>query len=606
MPPIDTINRFRESINLRLYPHKNAVLSIFKILSFFVSLLAIGSVIYFHGFPRSVYTDEWVSIITRGSLAFYVIKYFVGFFYDFLPLQYIRRTWFEGVLIVLISLLGAFSMVYGVGNVFNFFVTIGLPDLPALYIIFVQLYVFVMVVVELGKASTQISKIKLGPAGMLVVSFLVLIFSGAGLLMLPEMSITKDMRFINALFTSTSACCVTGLTVVDTATCFSTKGQLIIMLLIQLGGINIISFATFFATFYGSSSGLKQQSLLKDLLSTQGLSDTRMILRRVVYFSIAFELLGALGLFITWYNYLPVDDFRDKIFYAAFHSVSAFNNAGFALFTTNLMDSSISQVYSSHWIIMILIFFGGLGFSAIQDIFGARSIRYRLQNPWKKLQVQTKIVLHTSLALVLVGAVVFYLLERNNTLKDMGVFEWITASFFQSVTTRTAGFNSVDFSRLGQPVLLFIIVLMYIGASPGSTGGGIKTTTFLALFKSATATIRGKKNIEVFKHTLSFETVDKAYTVALFSFVLIIISTFFLSITEENFSFLSLLFEEVSAFGTVGLSTGITPYLTDAGKTIIVMTMFVGRIGTLTLAVALTRKVAYTKYTYPHAEVMIG
>ena len=188
----------------------------------------------------------------------------------------------------------------------------------------------------------------------------------------------------------------------------------------------------------------------------------------------------------------------------------------------------------------------------------------------------------------------------------MGVLEWITASFFQSVTTRTAGFNSVDFSRLGQPVLLFIIVLMYIGASPGSTGGGIKTTTFLALFKSATATIRGKKNIEVFKHTLSFETVDKAYTVALFSFVLIIISTFFLSITETNFSFLSLLFEEVSAFGTVGLSTGITPYLSDAGKTIIVMTMFVGRIGTLTLAVALTRKVAYTKYTYPHADVMIG
>jgi potassium uptake TrkH family protein len=606
MPPIDTINRIRESINLRLYPHKNVVLSVFKILSFFVSLIAIGSVIYYHGYPRAMATDEWVYIITRGSLAFYVLKYFVGFFYDFHPLQYIKRTWFEGVLVVLVALLGAFSMAFGVGKVFNFFVNIGLPDLPALYIIFVQLYVFIMVVVELGKASSHISKIKLGPAGMLVVSFLILIFSGAGLLMLPEMTITKDIRFINALFTSTSACCVTGLTVVDTATCFSTKGQFIVMLLIQLGGINIISFAAFFATFYGSSSGLKQQSLLKDLLSTHGLSDTRMILRRVVFFSIAFEFVGALGLFITWYDYLPVGDFRDKIFYAVFHSVSAFNNAGFALFTTNLMDSSISQVYSSHWIIMILIFFGGLGFSAIQDIFGAKSIRQRIKNPWKKLHVQTKIVLHTSLALVLVGAVVFYLLERNNTLKDMGVLEWITASFFQSVTTRTAGFNSVDFSRLGQPVLLFIIVLMYIGASPGSTGGGIKTTTFLALFKSATATIRGKKNIEVFKHTLSFETVDKAYTVALFSFVLIIISTFFLSITETNFSFLSLLFEEVSAFGTVGLSTGITPFLSDAGKTIIVLTMFVGRIGTLTLAVALTRKVAYTKYTYPHAEVMIG
>jgi potassium uptake TrkH family protein len=441
---------------------------------------------------------------------------------------------------------------------------------------------------------------------MLVGSFIVLILSGSGLLMLPEMSVSNNMKYINALFTSTSACCVTGLTVIDTATCFTTKGQAIIMLLIQLGGINIISFATFFATFYGPSSGLKQQSLLKDLLSTHGLSDTRMILRRVVFFSISIELVGAICLLLSWYNYLPVHEFRDILFYAAFHSVSAFNNAGFALFTTNLMDESIKHLYFSHWVIMGLIFLGGIGFSALQDMFGAKSIRYRLRNPWKKLQVQTKIVLHTSIALILVGAVAFYLLERNNTLKDMTVFEWITASFFQSVTARTAGFNSVDFSKLGQPVLLVIIVLMYIGASPGSTGGGIKTTTFLALFKSASATIRGKKNIEVFKHTLSFDTIDKAYSIALFSFVLIIVSTFFLSITEQNFSFMSLLFEEVSAFGTVGLSVGITPYLTDAGKIIIILTMFVGRIGTLTLAIALIRKVAYAQYTYPRAEIMIG
>lgn len=604
-PAKKAIDRMRESINLWLFPHKNFVLGSLRILSFLVSCIALSSVVYYHGFPREGDSDYLIYLVTRGSLFFYVIKYLVNIIYDFNPKKYIRKTWFEGVLMSIIILLGFFSTLFGIDGVYNFFLRIGFPDLPAFYILFVQLYVFVILGIELAKASQKIDQIKLGPAGMLTLSFSLLILIGTGLLMLPEMTLTGDISFIDALFTSTSASCVTGLTVQDTASFFTTKGHIIIMLLIQLGGINIISFATFFATFYASGSGLKQQSLIKDLLTTGGLSDTRLILRRVVFFSIIIETVVATALFFSWYEPLAGVESWELAFYSIFHSISAFNNAGFSLFTDNLMDVRIANAWFSQWVIIGAIVMGGLGFGALQDIFGIRSIRSRRANPWKRYKVQTRVVVYTSGILIAFGAILFFLLE-SELLPNTSWFGKITTAVFQSVTARTAGFNTVQFSDLSQPMLLIFIVLMFIGASPGSTGGGIKTTTFLTLFKSAIATIRGKKHIEILKHTLSFETVDKAYSVALFSIGLVILSTFFLSITEENFSFMSLLFEEVSAFATVGLSTGITPHLSEAGRVIIIVSMFVGRIGTLTLAMALMRKVAFKKYTYPHTDFTIG
>ncbi|MDO9511384.1 MAG: potassium transporter TrkG [Bacteroidales bacterium] len=605
LPAKKAINRIRETINLWLFPHKKFVLGSLRMLSFLVSSIALFSVVYYHGFPREGASDYVIYLITRGSLFFYVFKYLINIIYDFNPRVYMRRTWFEGILMLIIVMLGMFSSIFGIDGVYNFFMQIGFPDLPAIYILFVQSYVFVILGMELAKASQKIDQINLGPAGMLTLSFSILILTGTGLLMLPEMTISGEIGFIDALFTSTSASCVTGLIVHDTATFFTTKGHLIIMILIQLGGINIISFATFFATFYATGSGLKQQSLVKDLLTTGGLSDTRLILRRVIFFSVAIEFAVAIGLYITWHEPLNNFDSWNLAFYSIFHSISAFNNAGFSLFTDNLMDTRIANAWLSHWVIIFAVILGGLGFGALQDIFGLKSIRSRRANPWKRYKVQTRIVIYTSAILILFGALLFFALE-SHLLPKVGWFGKITTAIFQSVTARTAGFNTIDFSMLSQPMLLIFIVLMFIGASPGSTGGGIKTTTFLTLFKSAIATIRGKKHIEVLKHTLSFETVDKAYSVVLFSIGLVILSTFFLSITEENFSFLSLLFEEISAFATVGLSTGITAHLSETGRLIIILSMFVGRIGTLTLAMALMRKVSFKKYAYPHTDFTIG
>ncbi|HOW30930.1 MAG TPA: potassium transporter TrkG [Bacteroidales bacterium] len=603
--PSTKVDRFREYINIRLYRHKAYVIGTLQILSVLVALVALSSIIYYYGFPKTAHSYQLNYWIMEGSFIFYFVKFIVKIFYDFHPVDFIKNNLFEALIMLSLLLDGIGMLLFGEHIVILFFNLAGLPKLSEYFIVFVQLYFFVFVALEVGKAGEHLSLLKMGPSAMLALSFIILILGGSGLLYLPEMTY-QGIRYIDALFTSTSACCVTGLTAVDTAKCFTVKGQMIIMLLIQLGGINIISFAAFFATFSSSSAGLRYQSLIKELASTNQLSDTRSMLRRIILYSLSIELIGTILIFYSWPAEVNLGGFSEKLFFSLFHSVSAYNNAGFALFTDNLYDVGIRHSYNLQLIIASLIFLGGIGIIVLEDMFSLTRIRERSQLKWKKLTVHSKVALRSSVALIIAGAIVFYFVERNNTIKDYGYYGAIVSSIFQSVTCRTAGFNSVDFSHLGQPVLMFMIFLMFVGASPASTGGGIKTTTFATIVASAYATIRNKKNVEMLRHTVSFELIDKAYSIALFSVSLIFISTFFLSITDGNHPFLKLIFEEVSAFGTVGLSTGITPLLSDAGKTILILTMYVGRIGTLTLALALMRKAAYTKYKYSQISLVIG
>ena len=603
--PLTRVDRIREYINIRLYKHKVYVIRSLQVLSIFVAIVAVGSIIYYYGFPKTPATYRLNYIIMEGSFIFYFVKFLTKIFYDFHPIEFIKNNLFEAIIMLGLLLDGIGLMLFGDHIVLMFFKLLGLPKFTEYFIVFIQLYFFVFIAFEVGRASEHISLIKMGPSAMLALSFIILILTGAGLLCLPEMTVDR-IRFIDALFTSTSACCVTGLVVVDTATCFTIKGQAIIMLLIQLGGINIISFAAFFATFSRSSAGLRYQSLIKDLVSTDQLSETRTVLQKVIFYSLFIELVGATLIYFSWPGEISFQGKGGKAFFSLFHSVSAYNNAGFALFTDNLYDIGVRHAYNLQLIIAGLIFLGGIGIMVLEDMFSIARIRERRKMKWKKLRVHSKVALFTSFGLILAGAVVFYFVERHRTIEDYGYYGAIVTSVFQSVTCRTAGFNSVDFSHLSQPVLMFMIFLMFIGASPASTGGGIKTTTFATLISSAYATIRGKKNVELMHHTVSFELIDKAYSIALFSVSLIFISTFFLSITDGNHPFLNLIFEEVSAFGTVGLSTGITPFLSDAGKTILIFTMYVGRIGTLTLAMALLRKVSYSNYRYSEISLLVG
>jgi trk system potassium uptake protein TrkH len=606
MSLIQVIYRIRERINLRLFYHRAFALQLLQVLSIFVSLTAIGSIIFYYGFPATRESFEITYLIIKGSFLFYIIKYLLRIFYDFSPVQHIRNTWFEGLLMLTLILIGIIRELTGV-NLWTWFLnTIEIPGTEGYYILFIQVYFLLIVAMELGKASSMISNLNLGPAQLLTLSFVILILSGTGLLMLPEMVNGPKISFIDALFTSTSASCVTGLTVLDTATFFSLKGKTIILILIQLGGINIISFATFFTTFYKNQSGLKYNSLLKNLMDTENVSDSRQILRKILFFSLSIELAGAIAIFFSWGNDIHFIGFGQKVFYSVFHSVSAFNNAGFALFTQNLFEASIRHAYFLQITIALLIILGGLGFSVLQDVFSIKRNRERMKLHWKSLQIGSKVAIYTSASLILLGMILFFFLEFNHSLKEFGLGGKIVQAFFQSVTARTAGYNTVDFSIISQPALIMIMFLMLVGASPGSTGGGIKTNTFAIIFNSAFATIRGKKHIEMYRHSIPFSLVDKAYSILLFSLSLIFISTFLLSIFEPGFDFIQLLFEEISAFGTVGLSTGITAQFGNSGKLILIITMFVGRIGTITLALAISKKVFFTRYKYSEANLPIG
>jgi potassium uptake TrkH family protein len=570
-----------------------------------VSLVAITAIIYQHGFPKTPFSFRLTESVIEISLIFYVLKFLIRIFYDFHPVDFIKDNRFEAFLLLLIAVDQIVNVFTGVHLVQRFLTGIGFPGIHTYYNLFIQFFFFLIIVVELGKAGRFIDYIRIGPSGLLALSFIFIILSGAGLLLLPEMTVS-GISLIDALFTSTSACCVTGLVVVDTSLCFTMKGKTIIMLLIQVGGLNIISFATLFATFYRNSAGIKMQSLIKDIVSTDKLSNTRELLQKIFLYSIFIELSGAFLLFITWPNTLIFKGIGEKIYFSLFHSVSAFNNAGFGLFTDNLYDITVRHAYNLQLVIAALIFLGGIGFIVLEDVFGIRNIRERRKVKWKRLQTHSRIALYTSGILIAAGAVVFYLVEYDNTIKGYGLYGSIVSSVFQSVTCRTAGYNTVDFTSLGQPIVIFMMFLMFIGASPGSTGGGIKTTTFSVIIRSAISTIKGRKNVEIVKHTISSDTISRAYSIALFSISLIFISTFMLSITDPEKSFLSLLFEEISAFATVGLSVGITSSLSLAGKSIIILSMYIGRIGTLTLAMALTKRIVYSKYRYSEINVLVG
>ena len=602
-----SIQSIREKINLALYDSKERVLNLFKIGSFLIASLILSLLIYQFGFNPSDLVKEWILIAIKGSFVFYILKYLTDILYNYEPLKLIKETWLEGLLLLLI-LVNASSTLFFQQSLLNWLgQQTELFQLEDFYILFLQFYFFVLVGIELGKASTQLTFSKMSPPRMLIVSFLALILLGTGFLMMPEMTKNVEyMPFFEALFTSISASCVTGLIVVDTATYFTQKGHIIIMLLIQLGGLNIISFATLFALFSKKGLGIKHQTILQENFSSESLLSGKGLLRKIFLFSFFMEFIGMVLLYFTWNPKLQFPFVEDQFFYSLFHSISAFNNAGFSLFSDGLHEHLVQNSHSMHMVLAGLIFLGAVGFPVIEDLFNFERIKKSIKNPLVGLKLSTQISLYTSLILIAFGMLMFYFLEQENTLNGMKLGGQLITSFFQSITARTAGFNTVDFSIIGTPMLLIFIFLMFIGASPGSTGGGIKTSTFTLIIYSAINTIRGKKKIEIGKRTISPELLHKAFSIFLFSASSIFAAIFVLSISDGEKGIMPIAFEIVSAFSTVGLSTGITADLTFLGKIVIMICMFIGRIGTLTLAFALSSKQRSLNYEYPKAHLTVG
>jgi len=441
----------------------------------------------------------------------------------------------------------------------------------------------------LGKVMT--------PSRVLVMGFAGVILFGALLLTLPES--TQDgvgLPFLNAVFTATSAVCVTGLVVVDTATTFTHFGEWVILLLIQVGGLGFMTFATMFAMILGKRITHKERLLLQEALNQVSVEGIVRLTKSILQISFAIEALGALILTLRWHT-----DFgwSKALYYGVFHSISAFNNAGFDLFGN---FSSLTAFVGDPVInitMMLLIICGGLGFIVLADLLSSG----------KKFRLHTKIVLQVSGALILFGAVFIFIMEFANprTLGPLPIGTKVLAAFFQSVSSRTAGFNTINIAGMYDTTLLSMIVLMFIGASSGSTGGGIKTTTFIAIILSVLSTYRSEPHVVLEGRTVPKDVIQKAWAITTSAAFLIFLMISILSHTERV-DLLSVLFEVTSAFGTVGLSLGLTPTLSVVGKIAIILTMFIGRVGPLTLAFVLSQKrnkqVGHIKY--PDERIMIG
>ena len=436
--------------------------------------------------------------------------------------------------------------------------------------------------------------------------FILLIGIGSFLLTLPISSSSENsISAINAIFTATSASCVTGLATLDTANDFSTFGQLVILLLIQIGGIGIMSLSTLFLLIAGGRTGFIGRLSLQDSFTHSGEYSPMRILKSIVKFTLAIEGIGAAILF---FRFNQDFDVNTALYFSVFHSVSAFCNAGFALFSDSLVSYQDDKIVN--FVIGFLIVTGGLGFLIMSELQMKRKFKRRA---WERLSLHSKLVLTSTGILILSGTGLFLLLEWNNTLAGLSLIDKITSVSFQSVTCRTAGFNTLQIGELTNSSLFLSMVLMFIGAAPGSTGGGIKVTTFSTLIIMGCASLCGKENPQVFKRTIADQSVQKSLSLVIVSLSIISLCTIILTATElgsvphseSEGKFIELAFEAVSAFGTVGLSTGITPNLTNVGKVAITIMMFIGRLGPLSIAFALSRK-KEKLFRYAEETIMIG
>lgn len=594
------IKTIRERINIRLYDSRDAALKLLSIGSLFVALFTIVSLVIYHGFQLDDVQNKIIGYIVRGSIGYYLVKFMIELIYNFQPRQFLLdRKWEAGLMVflivnILIINICHVELLYYLGNV------LGIPGLQSGFLLFLQFYVLIIVGLEFGRVGEFLPRSNFSAPSLLVFSFLFLIVLGTLLLMLPEMTAgSGHLDFMTALFTSISASCVTGLSLVDISMVFSFKGQFVLMVLMQLGGLNIISFAALFAILRGGF-GMRQQNFMSENLG-ENLKQSRSLVGSIFRLTFTLELIGALLLGLVWYS--SFDSLGDTIFYSLFHSISAFNNAGFSLFPDSLATPGVASNGGIHVIIGILIVLGGIGFGTISDVLQQSWRKQSLSKSWRGLRIGTKLGLAVSGILIVLGSVILV----ATVVPDQGLGRHIGQSIFQSITARTAGFNTLDIGAMATPALLLMIFLMFVGGGSGSTAGGIKTSTFALVFLSAAATIKGKKNINLYKLQIPWELMNRAFAVFLFAVVFIFLGIFALAVFEPEMELLDLVFEQVSAFCTVGLSTGITADLSLASKVVLMVSMLVGRVGTLTLAFALSAKRPESNYfKYPKARMNVG
>lgn len=573
--------------------------------SILIALIGLGLLLYNAGFPLEDNAFQLVSMAMDILLAIFAVEFFLRWLININRLQYIKEHWWRGIMasVTLIELLvQVLAQTSLLGPLFG--------QSTNSYSLVLQGFLAVYSISWLLFGVQQLMGSRLRPSLIFAVSFVGIALLGATLLTFPEMTTAGSFSFIDAFFTATSATCVTGLIVVDTASFFTFKGQLVILLLMQIGGIGIIAFASFFVLILRQGFGVQQQLFLTDVMNGDSVRSSIGLIRPIILYTLGIELVGAILIYIQ----LPNDPsyifnqggVAHKAYYAIFHSVSAFCNAGFSLFPESLMNDAVQMQPGMLFTFAILIITGGIGFPVLRELFSRQQRLERKAKPWMRYSLSTYIALVTSGLLILVGWVLFFGFEENGTLSDMPWYQQLSHAFFQSVTTRTAGFNSVDIGAISQPTLLLFLFLMMIGGSSGGTAGGIKTTTFVLLMQSVASTIRGQRQIVIRKRAISTSTLYQAVTIFAFAIVYLFVSCLVLLATEPHLPPMDVVFEAVSAFATVGLSRGVTADISSVGQVVLIISMFIGRVGVLTIAFALSRPTSANNYRYPEGKILIG
>lgn len=453
----------------------------------------------------------------------------------------------------------------------------------------------------------------LNPAQLFTTSFLLIIAIGTFLLLLPAAS-HEGLSFVDALFTATSAVCVTGLIVVDTGTYFTQFGQITIMVLFQVGGLGILTFASYFSYFFKGGATYENQLALNDMTSSNKLGEVFSTLKYIILIAFSIELVSGLLIYSSLERGLFQSQY-DQVFFAVFHAISAFCNAGFSTLSSSLYEAGFQHNYFLHLVIIASFVLGGLGFPIVSNLisylkyrvkklfsFGKHKLGFR---PWV-LNLNSRINLITTFTISALAFLAFFVLEYHNTLAEHHGFGKVVTALFGATTPRTAGFNSIDSAAMLLPTTLLVILLMWIGASPASTGGGIKTSTFAIAALNILSLAKGKTRIEVFRREIAAISVQRAFAIIALSLLVIGTSIVLISIFDQEQALLDIAFECVSAYSTVGLSLGITAALSPLSKLVLIVTMFVGRVSMLTVIIALFRKVKHKNYRYPTEEITIN
>jgi potassium uptake protein, trkH family len=437
------------------------------------------------------------------------------------------------------------------------------------------------------------------PYMTILLSFVIVTVLGGILLSLPiSLNYGKSVKLIDGFFIATSAICVTGLSSIDIGSVYNTFGQIVILILIQLGGLGVITFTSVIIILISKKIGYYTKKIVQEDINIDTTFRIEEYVKKVIFSVILIEFVGA---FVLFFEFIKRFNFLKAVYYSIFHSISAFCNAGFALFSDNLYGFKNSFLINIT--IPLLIFLGGIGFSTILNCYNVFTKKE------KRLTLTTKLSIKISIFLIIAGTFAMFILEYSNksTIGNLSFVQKLEASFFQSVSTRTAGFNTISILGLKRSTSLLFIILMFIGASPGSTGGGIKTTTFGLIALGTWATLKNRDGIEYDKRSISWRIYSKAIAILFISLIYTTICIFLLILFERNKNFLDLAFEVYSAFGTVGLSRDLTPSLADISKFILIVTMFVGRVGPLTIALALSKSnLKKGHYTYPQENILIG